>query len=71
MDPPTKQKTKAQRRAIRLKTLRPDLASQIGATITSLAAMKLGGYKTSEAMVKDLATRETAAAKKAGAGKKE
>ncbi|KAK5047250.1 hypothetical protein LTR84_006772 [Exophiala bonariae] len=70
MDPPTKQKTKAQRRANRLKILRPDLASQIGATISSLAAMELGGYKTPEDMTKDLAARETAAAKKSGAGKK-
>ena len=70
MDPPTKSKNKGQRRANRLKTLRPDLASSIGVTISSLAAMELGGYKTPEDMSKDLLARENAAAKKPEAGKK-
>lgn len=46
---------------MRLKTLRPDLEPSIGNTISQMAAMKLGGYRTAMDMANDLLARETAA----------
>lgn len=51
---------KNERRALRFKRLRPELASSVGRTLGPAQAMSLGGYGTKEAMHKDLNTRELA-----------
>ncbi|OAP59982.1 hypothetical protein AYL99_04984 [Fonsecaea erecta] len=58
---------KGERRARRLKDLRPDLAPSIRNTISLIDAMKIGGYKTPKEMDNDLQIREAAAAKIAAA----
>jgi hypothetical protein len=45
-----KKPTKGERRAKRFKKARPELAAQIGDTITVEEAVKLGGYEDSAAM---------------------
>jgi len=52
--------SKSQKRANRLKLLRPDLASSVGDSISANHALKLGGYSTTEKMTKDLLQRESA-----------
>ncbi|EXJ69011.1 uncharacterized protein A1O5_07946 [Cladophialophora psammophila CBS 110553] len=64
---PTKKFGKGERRAKRLKHLRPDLAPSIRNTISLIDALKIGGYKTPEEMDNDLQVREAAAAKIAAA----
>jgi non-canonical poly(A) RNA polymerase PAPD5/7 len=54
----TKPPTKAQKRAKRFKMLRPDLAHSISDTISVASAVRIGGYKTAESMLKDLEMRE-------------
>ncbi|KAL9113002.1 MAG: hypothetical protein Q9227_002867 [Pyrenula ochraceoflavens] len=51
---------KSHRRAWRLRTLRPDIPNVPG-TITMMQAVKIGGYKSQEEMMKDLESRERAA----------
>ncbi|KAJ9636009.1 hypothetical protein H2204_005506 [Knufia peltigerae] len=51
---------KNERRALRFKRLRPELASSVGRALSILQAMTLGGYGSKDAMHKDLATRELA-----------
>jgi hypothetical protein len=38
--------------------LRPDLAHSISDTISVASAVRIGGYKTAESMLKDLEMRE-------------
>ncbi|KIY00599.1 uncharacterized protein Z520_03262 [Fonsecaea multimorphosa CBS 102226] len=64
---PTKKLGKGERRAKRLKDLRPDLAPSIRSTISLIDAMKIGGYKTPQEMDNDLRIREAAATKIAAA----
>ncbi|OAL39403.1 hypothetical protein AYO20_01273 [Fonsecaea nubica] len=64
---PTKKLGKGERRAKRLKDLRPDLAPSIRNTISLIDALKIGGYKTPQEMDNDLQIREVAAAKIAAA----
>ncbi|OJJ42962.1 hypothetical protein ASPZODRAFT_75323 [Penicilliopsis zonata CBS 506.65] len=45
-------------RALRLKKLRPDIASTIPKSISNEQALKLGGYQTQSEMDRDLLTRE-------------
>lgn len=65
-----KELTKSEKRAARLKKLRPELAASVGTTISATEAMKVGGYKTREAMNNDLQTREGNLAKSAAKKKK-
>jgi non-canonical poly(A) RNA polymerase PAPD5/7 len=62
--------TKSEKRAARLKKLRPELAASVGNTISATEAMKVGGYKTREAMNNDLTVKEGALAKLAAKKKK-
>ncbi|KIW19881.1 hypothetical protein PV08_00456 [Exophiala spinifera] len=50
----------SEKRALRFKRLRPDLASSVGRTLGPAQAMSLGGYLSKDAMHKDLNTRELA-----------
>jgi hypothetical protein len=60
--PPEAQKpaSKSERRAERLKLLRPELASQIGKSISTIDAVRIGGYKSQSELTKDLEVREHA-----------
>ena len=59
----SKEPSKAEKRALRFKKLRPELATSVGTTISVTKAMELGGYKTREAMHNDLVVREGAMSK--------
>ncbi|KAI1628233.1 topoisomerase TRF4 [Exophiala viscosa] len=59
----SKEPSKAEKRALRFKKLRPELAASVGTTISVTKAMELGGYKTREAMHNDLVVREGAMSK--------
>ncbi|KAJ4512220.1 hypothetical protein HRR83_006193 [Exophiala dermatitidis] len=67
--PTSKKLSKGERRANRLRRLRPELASSIGKTISRQQAVTLGGYKTPEAMERDLQSREAASQKAAAKAK--
>ncbi|EXJ90525.1 hypothetical protein A1O1_03628 [Capronia coronata CBS 617.96] len=58
--PRTKKANKSEKRANRLKRLRPDLAPLIRRTITKPEAVRLGGYTSQDAMERDLQAREAA-----------
>jgi hypothetical protein len=51
---PSKKALKAENRAARLKEARPDIASQVGQTISLTDAMRIGGYQSPNAMNADL-----------------
>ncbi|RVX67258.1 hypothetical protein B0A52_09295 [Exophiala mesophila] len=53
--------SKSEKRALRLKELRPDLRPSIGKTISAVDAIKLGGYRDAIDMSKDLDARAVAA----------
>ncbi|KIX02346.1 uncharacterized protein Z518_08287 [Rhinocladiella mackenziei CBS 650.93] len=62
--------TKGEKRAHRLKALRPELAPSIRNSISLADALKLGGYDSAEVMDKDLRIREVALQKVAAAKRK-
>ena len=63
MSPSPKRPTRSERRATRLKVLRPELAPSIRKVISLTDALKLGGYGTADDMDNDLKIREIAVVK--------
>lgn len=55
------QLSKSERRAERLKALRPELAASVPDSISATDAIKIGGYETGAEMNQDLSSREAIA----------